>query len=128
MQIGELAKRTGVTARLLRYYEEQGLLRPRRSSNGYREYGVDDIDSVRGIRQLLEAGLSTATIAELLPCMIDRGDGLAPLCPELLPDLEHERARLNHAIATLESARLALERIIGGSPDRVTHSLELSRL
>lgn len=38
MRIGELARRTGVSVRALRYYEEQGLLVPARAANGYREY------------------------------------------------------------------------------------------
>ncbi len=38
MKIGELSRRTGVPTRMLRYYEEQGLLRPERADNGYRSY------------------------------------------------------------------------------------------
>ena len=59
MRIGELARRVGVAPRLLRYYEEQGLLRPRRTSSGYREYGEADVDVVHHVRTLLAAGLST---------------------------------------------------------------------
>ena len=43
MLIGELSCRTGVPARLLRYYEEQDLLHPERDSNGYRRYGAADV-------------------------------------------------------------------------------------
>ncbi len=50
MQIGELATRTEVPARLLRYYEDQGLLRPGRSANGYRDYEPDDVPRVLQIR------------------------------------------------------------------------------
>jgi hypothetical protein len=46
MRIGELAERTGVPARLLRYYEEQGLLTPARAANGYRDYGEPLADRV----------------------------------------------------------------------------------
>ena len=40
MRIGELSRRTGVPARLLRYYEEQDLMHPERDSNGYRSYAA----------------------------------------------------------------------------------------
>ena len=43
MRIGELSRRAGVSQRALRYYEEQGLLRPARRSSGYREYGPEDV-------------------------------------------------------------------------------------
>ena len=54
----------GAAPRLLRYYEEQGLLRPHRASSGYREYAEEDVDVVRHVRTLLAAGLSTTTIGE----------------------------------------------------------------
>nr|WP_207634475.1 MerR family transcriptional regulator [Candidatus Frankia alpina] len=69
MRIGELARRTAVSERLLRYYEEQGLLHPARLSSGYRVYAESDVDQVRRIRTLLSAGLPTALIAQVLPCV-----------------------------------------------------------
>ncbi|MFC9995889.1 MerR family transcriptional regulator [Nocardia sp. NPDC127526] len=71
--IGELSQRTGVPARLLRYYEEQGLLVPHRDSNGYRTYDDSAPATVTRIRDLLEAGLPTRAIRELLPCATDTG-------------------------------------------------------
>ncbi|MEV4871825.1 MerR family transcriptional regulator [Streptomyces syringium] len=112
MRIGELSRRTGVSERLLRYYEEQGLLRPHRRPSGYREYRDEDIGTVRGIRTLLAAGLSTTTIGELLPCMVDDGRGLTPACPEMLPDLYRERQRISDAVADLLAARGVLDSII----------------
>jgi DNA-binding transcriptional MerR regulator len=56
MRIGDLARATGVKPRLLRYYEEQGLLTPLRQPNGYRQYARSDIAAVRHIRVLLAAG------------------------------------------------------------------------
>ncbi|MFC6005361.1 MerR family transcriptional regulator, partial [Streptomonospora nanhaiensis] len=71
MRISELERRTGVSQRLLRYYEEQGLLRPLRLPNGYREYGAADVAAVRHIRAMLAAGLPTAVIGRLLDCVHD---------------------------------------------------------
>lgn len=115
MRMGEFARRTGVSPRLLRYYEEQGLLKPSRRSSGYREFAEEDIATVRGIRMLLGAGLGTATIAELMPCMVDDGQILAPACSGMLPDLHRERERLDEAVAGLLAAREKLDAVIAAT-------------
>lgn len=122
--MGEFSRRTGVSQRLLRYYEEQGLLEPSRRPSGYREFTEEDIATVRGIRMLLGAGLNTATIAELMPCMVDDGQTLAPACSGMLPDLNRERERINEAVAGLLAARDTLDAVIaataptgGGNPE-----------
>ena len=46
MRIGELSERTGTPRRLLRYYEEQGLITPRRCANGYRDYSEEFPDRI----------------------------------------------------------------------------------
>ncbi|MEV0417727.1 MerR family transcriptional regulator [Streptosporangium canum] len=112
MRIGELSRRTGASVRSLRYYEEQGLLQPARLPSGYREYGEEDVSIVRGIRLMLAAGLNSATIAELLPCMTDDGQTLRPSCSGMLPDLHRERERLSGAVAELLTARDALDTLI----------------
>jgi DNA-binding transcriptional MerR regulator len=76
MYIGELATRTGVPPRLLRYYEEQGLLQTRRDFKGYRLYSDDDVETVNTIRCLLSAGVPTRLISLLLP---DVEPGQSPL-------------------------------------------------
>ena len=122
MRIGELRRRTGVSQRLLRYYEEQGLLQPVRLPSGYREYTDADVATVRHIRSLLGAGLSTTTIADLLPCMRADGDRLIADCPELLDDLHRERNRINCAINELAAAREALDAVIATAPPEVTRA------
>jgi len=117
VRIGELRQRTGVSQRLLRYYEEQGLLDPARRPSGYRSYGESDVATVLHIRTLLAAGLSTARIAELLPCMGTDGYRLvAGDCPELLIDLNRERDRLSAAISELDFARRTLDVVIATAP------------
>lgn len=113
MRIGELSRRTGVSQRLLRYYEEQGLLRPVRLASGYREYGPDDAAAVRRIRCLLGAGLNTATIATLLPCLRDEDERLVPTCSDMLAELRRERERISDAIEGLEQSRSMLDTVIG---------------
>nr|MDT0665311.1 MerR family DNA-binding transcriptional regulator [Micromonospora sp. DSM 115978] len=50
MRIAEVSRRTGVAARMLRYYEEQGLLSPGRHANGYRDYTESDVALVATIK------------------------------------------------------------------------------
>ncbi|MGW7825241.1 MerR family transcriptional regulator, partial [Streptomyces puniciscabiei] len=69
MRIGELAARTDVSVRSLRYYEEQGLLTSSRSASGQRHYTEAEVERVRFIQRLYAAGLSSRTISELLPCV-----------------------------------------------------------
>ncbi|MGW3388168.1 MerR family transcriptional regulator [Streptomyces cinereoruber] len=116
MRIGELSRRTGVSERLLRYYEEQGLLRPERRPSGYRAYAEGDVDTVRRIRGLLAAGLNTATIATILPCLRDDDERLVPTCPDLLADLAGERERISRAIVDLQASRAALDDVIAAAP------------
>ncbi|MFI6515363.1 MerR family transcriptional regulator [Spirillospora sp. NPDC050679] len=112
MRIGELSRRTGASERALRYYEEQGLLRPERLQSGYRVYGDADVAAVQRIRVLLEAGLSTAQISEVLPCIVDDDGLLVPDCPELVDELVKQRDRIGAAIDELAATRARLEAII----------------
>ncbi|MEV5573675.1 MerR family transcriptional regulator [Spirillospora sp. NPDC052269] len=112
MRIGELSRHTEVSERLLRYYEEQGLLTPERLPSGYREYAAQDVETVRRIRSLLAAGLNTATIATVLPCLEGDPHHLTPTCPNLLADLHRERARMTAAIEALETSRALLDTVI----------------
>lgn len=116
MRIGELSRRTGVSERLLRYYEEQHLLQPERSPSGYREYSEADIGVVRRIRSLLAAGLSTTTIAAVLPCVREEGERLVPTCSVMLADLTQERRRIIQAINDLQASREALDTVIAAAP------------
>ncbi|OPG12260.1 MerR family transcriptional regulator [Microbispora sp. GKU 823] len=113
MRIGELARETGVNRRLLRYYEEQGLLTPSRLANGYREYAETDVVAVRHIRMLLAAGLPTAVIARLLHCIHDEGDVATPSgCPTLVDSLRRERARITKTIDELRNSQQALDAML----------------
>jgi DNA-binding transcriptional MerR regulator len=109
VRIGELSSRTGVPARLLRYYEEQDLLDPERDSNGYRSYGEADAGRVEQIRGLLDAGLTTEIIRQILP-FLGCGIRLPAQClsagtAELL---EREAERLTRRIDCLSRNRDAL--------------------
>jgi DNA-binding transcriptional MerR regulator len=66
-QIGELARRCGVTPDTIRYYERRGLLpRPRRAPSRYRMYGPEDAARMRFIRDAQAIGLTLEDIGELM--------------------------------------------------------------
>ncbi|WP_306216402.1 MerR family transcriptional regulator [Actinoplanes sp. RD1] len=107
MRIGELAHRTGVSRRALRYYEEQGLLVPQRTSNGYRAYGDDAPMVVRHITTLLRLGFNSETTRSLLPCT----SGPVPefsMCDKQRSRFEDKRAELDAQLRDLAQQRDAL--------------------
>lgn len=108
MRIGDLAEATGVAPRLLRYYEEQGLLAPQRGENGYRVYDVRSVESVRQIRSLLNAGLGTDTIRDVLPC--SRPDGTLEMCPRVRATLETELVEIEARLQALHEHHGAIAR------------------
>jgi DNA-binding transcriptional MerR regulator len=115
MRIGELSRRTGVSARLLRYYEQQGLLMPARRPSGYREYRDQDVERVHRIRLLLAAGLPTRAIGRALGGLCEEGGQLAP-CAGLASDLRQERARIDETMRALHASRTILDQLISAAP------------
>ncbi|MBB6038703.1 MerR family transcriptional regulator [Phytomonospora endophytica] len=109
MRIGELSEATGTSRRLLRYYEEQGLIAPRRDRNGYREYDQANVDRVAQIRGLLAAGVPTRIIRRILPCLDNPRDiHLPDAPPEVLSALEDERDRMTRRVECLTRNRDAI--------------------
>ncbi|GGX81002.1 MerR family transcriptional regulator [Streptomyces minutiscleroticus] len=113
MKIGELARRTGVTTRTLRYYEEQGLLHPERQANGYRSYPESAVLRVEQVRDLLAAGLSTRVIRVVVPCFEGSGPRLRPqVDAELAANLAREVEQMNVRIDALTRNRDAVCRFL----------------
>ncbi|WP_433931084.1 MerR family transcriptional regulator [Curtobacterium flaccumfaciens] len=113
MKIGELATRTGVPARMLRYYEAQGLIQPRRLHNGYRDYDDYLVGRVARIRGLLDAGIPTRVIGDILPCF-DAPDAVTPVAPDprLKETLLRQRERMSDSIRVLSDNRSAIDRYL----------------
>jgi DNA-binding transcriptional MerR regulator len=110
--IGELAQRTGVSQRSLRYYELQGLLCAERDANGYRRYGPDSVRTVARIRGLLAAGLSTDVIRGVLPCVGGAEPLEMHLCPELVRTLRRELAEMDAQIRAMQRTRGTLAALL----------------
>lgn len=112
MRIGELAARAGVSVRSLRYYEEQGLLTSTRSPGGQRQYTEVEIERVTFIQRLYAAGLSSRTIAELLPCVDTPTEDNAE---SALVRMTAERDRVTLHIDELVHTRALLDDLIAAS-------------
>ncbi|RKT54329.1 MerR family transcriptional regulator [Saccharothrix australiensis] len=109
MRIGELSARTGASRRLLRYYEERGLIVSTRCANGYRSYDEGMVDRVLQVRGLLDAGLPTRIIKQILPCLDKpRVIYFPDATPEMIATLERERDRMTERIRCLTRNRDAI--------------------
>ncbi|MDY0912268.1 MerR family transcriptional regulator [Rathayibacter festucae] len=113
MRIGELSKKTGVPARMLRYYEEHDLIRPTRLDNGYRDYDDYLVDRVQKIRGLVDSGIPTRIIVDILPCL-DKPQTIVVqnVEPGLRDLLVLERDRMSVKIDFLIQNRDAISRYI----------------
>jgi DNA-binding transcriptional MerR regulator len=107
IRIGELARRSGVSVRALRYYEEQGLLHASRSPAGQRHYDDSAVERVAFFQDMFAAGLNSRSIAGLLPC-VDSGHTDA----EQRRMLATERDRIHEQCTRLQAALRRLDEII----------------
>ncbi|MBU2484134.1 MAG: MerR family transcriptional regulator [Alphaproteobacteria bacterium] len=75
MQAKEAAERLGITQRMLRHYEKEGLMRVDRTLNSYRHYGESDLRRAARIRDFIAIGFSTREIRAMSACLSDEGSG-----------------------------------------------------
>jgi len=109
MQIGELAKRAGVSVQTIRFYERRGLLpKPQRKDSGYRMYGEEDLRRLRFIRQAKALRFALEEIGELLRM---REKGLSPCC-DVINIGERHLKEVKRQITELECFRDELTRAI----------------
>ncbi len=109
-QIGEVAERTGVTQRTLRFYEEKGLLQPsERMQGGFRLYSEQDIERIQQIKKLQSLlGMSLAEIKE----MVDAEQLLSQIRATRRPDrdLGTRKKRVTQVEAALRLQRDIIDR------------------
>lgn len=120
MRIGEIADRTGVSARSLRYYEEQGLIRSERTPGGWRDFDPSSVERVIMIQHLFAAGLCSVTIVELLPCLEapphERTEVMGQLLDEAVARLEAKRRDVERELHVLQALRLDPTAEVGPVP------------
>lgn len=107
MLIGELAERVGTSTRTLRYYEEHGLVRARRSTSGYRVYDESELQVVSKIRTLLDVGFDLDDIRPFVAC-IRAGNTSGDVCPDSVATLRRKLDEVEAAIDRLHAVRSQL--------------------
>jgi MerR family transcriptional regulator, copper efflux regulator len=105
MRISDLARRAGVTAKTVRFYEQAGLLaEPGRTGGGYRDYPAEAVTHLRFIRAAQSAGLTLAEIRDVLQV---RASGQSP-CRNVAALLKAHLDQVEQRISELEHARATL--------------------
>lgn len=106
MNIGEAAKASGVSAKMMRHYESVQLLPPaRRTDSGYRQYSDQDVHTLRFIRRARDLGFSIEAIRDLLSLWRDRkrpSREVKALAKAHLADLENKLEELRAMKTALE--------------------------
>ena len=109
MRIGELEEASGVSARSLRHHEKQGLIRSERTPGGWRDFDTSMVERVVMIQHLFAAGLRSATIYELLPCLEappeERTGVMERLLAQEVERLETKRRNIERELETLQALR-----------------------
>ncbi|MFD0883087.1 MerR family transcriptional regulator [Streptosporangium algeriense] len=120
MKIGDLAREIGVSVRLLRYHEEQGLLASHRSASGHHHYTAEAPTVVGHIRVPLAECLPTGTICDILPCIEGPGPDIHHPCVQnrLQTHLEDIETR----ITTLQRSRTSLTDLLTATENFRTSS------
>ena len=109
MNISQAADQSGVSAKAIRYYESIALIQPaRRSGNGYRDFGADDVHMLRFIARARGLGFSVAEVADLLALYRDKSRASAQVRGLALSAI----GRIEDKIAELRSISTALSELV----------------
>jgi MerR family mercuric resistance operon transcriptional regulator len=109
LNIGQIAKQTGVTVETVRFYEKQGLIAtPERSESGYRQYPEDTLKRVRFIQRAKEAGFTLKDIGELLALRQEPGTS----CSDIKLRATRKIEEVDQKMQELKRIRDALGRMI----------------
>lgn len=110
MNISEAAHASGVSAKMIRYYEQTGLIpQAVRTTAGYRDYSMKDVHVLRFIRRARDLGFSVAEIEDLLQLWRDRSRHSADVKRIALARI----ADLRRRIGDLEQMAATLEHLAG---------------
>lgn len=111
MNIGEASKASNVSAKMIRYYEQIGLIpETERTASGYRTYSVKDVDRLRFVRRARDLGFSMLAIGDLLSLWHDQARQSA----DVKRVAQQHLAELNSRIQNMQQMAKALDASIGG--------------
>jgi len=106
MNIGNAAERSGVSAKMIRYYEEIGLVTASRRANGYRDYDENDVSVLQFIRRTRDLGFSLDEVSNLLALWRDRkrpSRQVKKLASQHIEDLERRMREMRAVVRTLKT-------------------------
>ena len=108
MNIGDVAQRTGLPVKTIRYYEDIGLVKPLRAGNGYRDFGPRDIERLQLVAQGRQMGFSLVECQKLVRLNEDDGRASRDVRALALENLSAVRAK----IAELHALEKRLETLV----------------
>lgn len=107
MKIGEFSLLTGVSVRMLRYYEQEGLIHPAREPSGYRNYSAEEANRVKSMVLLNRAGLPLSVIRDVISCVPQIAPA-TPLCDVLQAKIRQHMAQIDQQLDVLTDSRQRL--------------------
>jgi Cu(I)-responsive transcriptional regulator len=118
MNIGDVAERCGLPPKTIRYYEEVGLIRPRRGANGYRDFAKSDVHKLAFLGRARSFGFSIAECRALIALYEDEGRASGDVKRVAQTHLR----QIDRKIAELQGLRRTLAALVGrchgdGRPD-----------
>ena len=108
MNIGDVARLSGLPAKTIRYYEEIGLVRPQRATNGYRRFRERDLHKLAFLGRARALGFSIEDCRVLLALYEDAGRASA----DVKAVAEQHLARIDDKIVQLQSMRATLAHLV----------------
>ena len=108
MNVGTAARRSGLPAKTIRYYEDIGLIRPARTQNGYRDYTGDDIHRLTFLRRARGLGFSIENCRQLMALYRDKGRA----SHDVREIAKSHVVAIEKKVRELESMRATLQKLI----------------
>ena len=108
MNVGTAARRSGLPAKTIRYYEDIGLIRPARTQNGYRDYPGDDIHRLTFLRRARGLGFSIENCRQLMALYRDKGRA----SHDVREIAKSHVVAIEEKVRELESMRATLQKLI----------------